>query len=52
MSWSRKGALLGAIAGILAVIVFRGGSASVLHFIIWTVVGSLSGWAAGKIMSK
>lgn len=52
MSWSRKGALLGAIAGILVVIVVKGGGANLWHLLIWPMVGSLSGWAAGKIISK
>lgn len=60
MSWSRKGALLGALLGFLIVTLLAfnantngGGShISMTHMIFWTILGSLCGWGVGKVLSK
>lgn len=56
MSWSRKGALLGAILGLLVIVVIgyiRGGATVTLwHLVLGPIIGAMSGWAVGKIVSK
>ena len=57
MSWSRKGALLGAIVGLLVLFVVainRGtvGQIAIIALIMWPAIGALIGWAVGKILSK
>lgn len=57
MSWSRKGAILGFILGLVVIFVIgknhgATGSLTLWDFTLWPGFGALSGWAAGKILAK